>query len=482
MSVFQLSKYSVDGSGTNPTNNIVDEPHVLNAIGGNDILMREGIFYTKGFSVRAEGSSAPLVPGTDYKFEGFDPEATAYTGLEVAGSIVLTNAQLYGTIYVTYNAVGGSESKTTRVLENIEKAITAALGREVDFNSLKGKPVLWTPGEHDHRLQDLIELDPIPRALKELASAFLGSRTLVGSAEELRNQDERTMQVIGRIREDMNMMFSNMRVLQDKYDVALGTISTLRGEFDAHLANHTTVTVIATETDSEGVVTTTTTSSNVSDSTDTTSSGDTASDSTDNTSSDSSVSDSTDTTSSGDTASDSTDTASSDGSVSDSSDGQVSDTATEIASAVASVTTVTNPDGTSTVTTLYVDGTVAVAVDDGTNTTTTITRPDGAASTTTVSDTVDVLEAQSASDTANTDGSDTVVDIADSNVSDTSTTDSNVTDGDVSDPASPDATETVVVEVFADGDIFDGYIMGEAIIVPKLPDVLFVDEVDCGVI
>jgi len=246
-----IFKRHYDESAKNPANLVVDEPHNAAEDGSRIIICNEGIFYTKGHYLRRPLDSAPLVLGVDYRFLGIEPEVVAATGHEAATAIELINPAVYGELLLTCQLVGGYEGTSDELLRNLRDAIRLAADRVVVFSHIRNLPGLYPPGPHTHTIDDVEKLNPLTDAIDKMTQAMVDARPLATSGQALREQDGRTLQLLGRMREDVNLYFYHLQQLISDNENLKVEVSALRETINSHITNHPTTQVTSTTTTEE---------------------------------------------------------------------------------------------------------------------------------------------------------------------------------------------------------------------------------------
>jgi len=234
------SRYRYDPTGEAASNLIIDEVHEISATGARVVLAREGVFYTRDFSLRPLQGGAILVAGVDYHFIAMDAEITSMTGLESASGIELDNAAIVGQYALTYRCVGGVEGRSQQLAYQLKEAIEAADELTIDWNKLINVPAQFPPIQHQHQITDLTALELVSQAINGLERALLDARPLLHSANELRWQDERILSLIGRMSDRINQLYATIANLgiDAIIDRKLAAVKvSLSEELDADITN-----------------------------------------------------------------------------------------------------------------------------------------------------------------------------------------------------------------------------------------------------
>lgn len=217
-------RFEFDPSGQDPNNLVPGEIHTIAANTARIVVPIEGSFYTSSVNVElVSNPGVPLILGTDYTFEGFDPIITTLTGgNEVAGIISFqVNTGLSGDISLTYQAVGGAEGNGNRAAERIATILEDYVQNGVPFEqiNLNGNP-LPVP-EHTHNIvTDLTELNPINNAVLSIAQSLLNRQPFPGSVQEITDLIQGTMAIVGQQRNELNQAYALIDELRQRLDNA----------------------------------------------------------------------------------------------------------------------------------------------------------------------------------------------------------------------------------------------------------------------
>lgn len=108
--------YPIDYTGQAASNLVVDEPQVLTVTNSDPfryIIPNFAPFYVNNFKIVAKsatGSDIILKHGIDYDFNMKYIGATRAIGLVVYGGVTIINRNIQGTVYITYQCLGGKYS------------------------------------------------------------------------------------------------------------------------------------------------------------------------------------------------------------------------------------------------------------------------------------------------------------------------------------------------------------------------------------
>lgn len=172
--------YPYDSSGNAPSNLIRDEPQVLTRMNADPFryfIPDFAPFYETNFSLRGTdtlGNSVTLRKYVDYNFATKYIGATRANGLAVWGSVYIIRKDLQGTVYVTYQCLGGQYSANRNyVVEAI--AANNYNPRRCAWDQLTNVPEKFPPSGHSQDIdtftgfRDLI--DAVDRLVVKVGTA-----------------------------------------------------------------------------------------------------------------------------------------------------------------------------------------------------------------------------------------------------------------------------------------------------------------------
>lgn len=204
MSVY---KYTFDDTASDPVNRLIDEPYDFNVSDVHVIISKEGLFYTKELFLVNLATGDELTLGTDYEFISLDPDIVARTGYEAAAGIQLTNTTFTGTILLNCQLVGGPEGKNNTFVKELNDTIAAADGNiEIDWARVQNKPSHFPGSIHTHAISSLEGLDAIADAFAGLQAALKDRRPMYASVQNILEQQERTLHLLGAFRKSLNSL------------------------------------------------------------------------------------------------------------------------------------------------------------------------------------------------------------------------------------------------------------------------------------
>lgn len=204
MSVY---KYKFDDTASLPANSLVNEPYEFNISDVHVIISNEGLFYTKDLVLVDLATGEELVLGVDYEFISMDPNIVARTGYEAAAGIQLTNLTFSGTLLLTCQLVGGPEGKNNSFVKELNDTIAAADGNIlVDWAKVQNKPSHFPGSMHTHAISSLEGLDAVADAFASLQRTLKDRRPMYSSVQNILEQQERTLQLLGSFRKSLNSL------------------------------------------------------------------------------------------------------------------------------------------------------------------------------------------------------------------------------------------------------------------------------------
>lgn len=172
--------YQYDPFGTYPANQIVNEIHTVVAAIGDDeanfIVPNAAPFFMNGLTVKTGPAPTDpvLVENVDYYLTHQFVEATQSLNKRIYGSITFVNRLYTGTVYLTYQTLGGpytlNDYNVVRQLTNSLYAV-----RVVTWGQIVGVPVAFPPVEHPHHTSDLTGMSDIVQVLDLIRQQILAS-------------------------------------------------------------------------------------------------------------------------------------------------------------------------------------------------------------------------------------------------------------------------------------------------------------------
>lgn len=172
--------YQYDPFGTYPANLITNEIHAVTAPSGNEeanfIVPNAAPFFLDGLVIRTgpAPSDPLLVENTDYFLTHQFVEATQSLNKRIFGSITFVNRLYTGTVYLTYQTLGGPYTLDDYdVVRTLTRSLYAI--RVVTWGQIVGVPVAFPPVEHPHHTSDLTGMTEIVQVLELIRQAITAS-------------------------------------------------------------------------------------------------------------------------------------------------------------------------------------------------------------------------------------------------------------------------------------------------------------------
>lgn len=163
--------YQYDPFGTYPANQIVNEIHTVVAATGDDdanfIVPNAAPFFMNGLTVKTGPAPTDpvLVENVDYYLTHQFVEATQSLNKRIFGSITFVNRLYTGTVYLTYQTLGGPYTLNDyAVVRTLTRSLYAI--RVVTWGQIVGVPVAFPPVEHPHHTSDLTGMTDVVAVLE----------------------------------------------------------------------------------------------------------------------------------------------------------------------------------------------------------------------------------------------------------------------------------------------------------------------------
>lgn len=167
-----VQRYRYDNTGVDPANLVTNEPHVLESTPIRLIQPNFGYFFTASVKLY-DTNTQELIDDSKYTFmEYFEKESIA-CGKKICGSIVLTDDTLPNDLSITYQALGGLNSRSAKNVvdvhyDRLQDLIT------VDYKDLKDIPRQFTPTKgHKHPISTLYDIGKFAQQLGNIRDALL---------------------------------------------------------------------------------------------------------------------------------------------------------------------------------------------------------------------------------------------------------------------------------------------------------------------
>jgi len=183
--------YEFDPSGGLAANRVPPESHIINPASGADydvIIPTFTPFFRKGLVVKHLSSGQTLTEGVHfdlgYKFAAASLECQ--TG--IYGCIVMLDRTLSGNLTVEYQTLGGEWTLDAQEILNILANIHND-PRQVKWDDIIDKPIVFPPVDHLHHSDDLVGMDDVVKGIEAIRDTIGDSaaKALTALLEHLRD-------------------------------------------------------------------------------------------------------------------------------------------------------------------------------------------------------------------------------------------------------------------------------------------------------
>lgn len=175
-----------DQEGILPTNLFVNEIHSVSPpadpLKASFIVPRAAPFFKTGLIVKSGPAPTDpvLVEGVDYMLTHKFIEASQYLVKAIYGSINFIDRNYTGTIYITYQSLGGAYTLDDYgIVENLTRSLYNL--RTVTWAQITGLPVAFPPLEHPHDTADMTGMTDVVLAIQALITAVNANGVNLGS-------------------------------------------------------------------------------------------------------------------------------------------------------------------------------------------------------------------------------------------------------------------------------------------------------------
>ena len=173
LNTFPVSTLVLDPTGIASTNLITNE--ITTPITEPDVVTNQGPFYQTSISVTGipigGGSSVNLIYAQDYVYGPSFTDLSLATGIWVSSYILLTNYSAWGSISVTYQAVGGTRVDLALATE-ILAAGTFDRTNLLNWFNFTGVIATLPPGDLNYSLQNVNVVYLLSQQLAAIATAL----------------------------------------------------------------------------------------------------------------------------------------------------------------------------------------------------------------------------------------------------------------------------------------------------------------------
>lgn len=171
--------YPYDSLGTAGTNRIVNEVRVITPPTdpelANWIMPAAAPFHSDSVIMRLGPlpTDTTLTFGVDYVFTHYFVSLSQHIAKPIYGSIKFLNRNFSGSIYLTYQTVGGPFTVAdTLILENLSRSLYNI--STVTWDQIQGVPQFFPPAPHQHDVADMTGMADVVTALNSLVTAITG--------------------------------------------------------------------------------------------------------------------------------------------------------------------------------------------------------------------------------------------------------------------------------------------------------------------
>lgn len=171
--------YPYDSLGTAGTNRIVNEVRVITPPTdpelANWIMPAAAPFHSDSVIMRLGPlpTDTTLTFGVDYVFTHYFVSLSQHIAKPIYGSIKFLNRNFSGSIYLTYQTVGGPFTVAdTLILENLSRSLYNI--STVTWDQVQGVPQFFPPTPHQHDVADMTGMADVVTALNSLVTAIAG--------------------------------------------------------------------------------------------------------------------------------------------------------------------------------------------------------------------------------------------------------------------------------------------------------------------
>lgn len=171
--------YPYDSLGTAGTNRIVNEVRVITPPTdpelANWIMPAAAPFHSDSVIMRLGPlpTDTALTFGVDYVFTHYFVSLSQHIAKSIYGSIKFLNRNFSGSVYLTYQTVGGPFTVAdTLILENLSRSLYNI--STVTWDQIQGVPQFFPPAPHQHDVADMTGMADVVTALNSLVTAIAG--------------------------------------------------------------------------------------------------------------------------------------------------------------------------------------------------------------------------------------------------------------------------------------------------------------------
>lgn len=169
--------YPFDPTGTAVTNRVPEEVHVITQENHRDfyfIIPKFAPFFAEGVSIfftDVNGNYTPLTEGQDYYFGHHFLAASRAIGKQIYGSISFINKEFKGTMYFTYQTLGGMWTYDQSYLNQLMTNIISN-PRIASWDSIVDLPATFPVIDHEWDLIDMVGMSHVVAGLFGIEEAI----------------------------------------------------------------------------------------------------------------------------------------------------------------------------------------------------------------------------------------------------------------------------------------------------------------------
>lgn len=182
--------YPLDTSGLATTNLVKSELQNVQPPANIDqasfIVPRAAPFFIESMEIHTgpNKTGTKLVENVDFFFAHKFVAGCTFLGKMLYGSIVFTNSNYTGNVYLTYQTLGGDfVVNDAGIIERITNMLYRDI-RFVTWDQIEGVPSAFPPDAHQHVVTDIKTMDDIHEALEQIAAALIGENGGTGSESQ----------------------------------------------------------------------------------------------------------------------------------------------------------------------------------------------------------------------------------------------------------------------------------------------------------
>ncbi len=165
-----MATLPLDLTGQATTNKISNEVWTVGP-GSMAIVPQETPFFTKGLVVQ-NAAGQILAPVQQYMALDLNQAATAQSGQDVCGAILITDPTQVGQITITYQAIGGQYSGSNSTIAAALATLPLVAG-QVQWGQIVNPPATYAPTDHTQDASTIYGLDEVVYGIEGIRQAVL---------------------------------------------------------------------------------------------------------------------------------------------------------------------------------------------------------------------------------------------------------------------------------------------------------------------